>query len=95
MTEKTIRDLELLLRKVFGFSSRRSKVGAAVAWKALTGSEALRDTEFRDFAHHCHNLSHTTQSPELAAKLQDYADECNQRADELAAQAAAISTSPE
>ena len=48
--------------------------------------------EFRDFAHHCHKLSYETQSPELAAKLQDYADECNQLADELAAEAAAIST---
>ena len=39
MTDKTIRDLELVLRKEFGFSSRRSKAGAAVAWRALTDDE--------------------------------------------------------
>jgi hypothetical protein len=44
--------------------------------------------EFRAFARHCRSLCDTTQSPELAAKLQDYADECNKRADELAAEAA-------
>ena len=39
MTDKTIRDLEIVLRKEFGFSSRRSKAGAAVAWRALTDDE--------------------------------------------------------
>ena len=39
MTDKTIRDLEMVLRKEFGFSSRRSKAGAAVAWRALTDDE--------------------------------------------------------
>ena len=36
---KTIRDLEATLRKEFGFSSRRSKAAASVAWKALTVTE--------------------------------------------------------
>lgn len=30
---KTKRDLEALLRSEFGFSNRRSKAGAAAAWK--------------------------------------------------------------
>ena len=39
MTDKTIRDLEKVLRKEFGFSSRRSKAGAAAAWRAMTDDE--------------------------------------------------------
>ena len=42
---KTIRDLERLLRREFGFSSRRSKAGAAEAWKALTNIEAPEPDE--------------------------------------------------
>ena len=33
MSNKTKRDLEALLRTDFGFSNRRSKAGAAAAWK--------------------------------------------------------------
>ena len=44
-TSKTIRDLERLLRQEFGFSSRRSKAGAAEAWKALTNIEAPEPDE--------------------------------------------------
>ena len=98
-TPKSIRDLERLLRQEFGFSSPRSKAGATEAWKALTNIEVPQTDEqktateeCRAFANYCHKLSYGTQSSELAAKLQDYADECNQRADELAAEAAAIPT---
>ncbi|TMJ19553.1 MAG: hypothetical protein E6G92_07190 [Alphaproteobacteria bacterium] len=52
---KTIRDLEATLRE-WGFSSRRSKAGAAAAWKALTGedpselAEAEEVAELKQFA---------------------------------------------
>ena len=59
MTDKTIRDLEKVLRQEFGFSSRRSKAGAAVAWKALTDDEETQ-----------HSADFFTQLPDIIkAKL--------------------------
>ena len=48
----------------------------------------LASEELRAFASHCRSLCDTTHSPELPAKLQDHADERNQRPDEFAAEAA-------